>query len=87
MSKKDAKINCLVFQKQEPVIADITAKINNAKDVLEKADFTEELQKEVDSLLSCPDHNEKSKDCSNCRFIANLRKKTADLIIKTKKLA
>jgi len=87
MSKKDAKINCLVFQKQEPVIADITAKINNAKDVLEKADFAEELQEEVDVLLSCPDHNEKSKDCSNCRFIANLRKKTADLIIKTKKLA
>ena len=87
MSKKDAKINCLVFQKQEPAIADITAKINNAKDVLEKADFAEELQEEVDVLLSCPDHNEKSKDCSNCRFIANLRKKTADLIIKTKKLA
>jgi hypothetical protein len=87
MSKKDAKINCLVFQKQEPVIAGITAKINNAKDVLEKADFAEELQKEVDVLLSCPDHNEKSKDCSNCRFIANLRKKTADLVIKAKKLA
>jgi hypothetical protein len=87
MSKKDAKINCLVFQKQEPAIADITAKINNAKDVLEKADFAEELQKEVDVLLSCPDYNEKSKDCSNCRFIANLRKKTADLVIKAKKLA
>lgn len=87
MSKKDAKINCLVFQKQEPVIADITAKINNAEDVLEKADFAEKLQKEVDVLLSCPEHNEKSKDCSNCRFIANLRKKTADLVIKAKKLA
>jgi hypothetical protein len=87
MSKKDAKINCLVFQKQEPAIADITAKINNAKDVLEKADFAEELQEEVDILLSCPDYNEKSKDCSNCRFIANVRKKTADLVIKAKKLA
>ena len=87
MSKKDAKINCSVFQKQEPVIADITAKINDAKDVLEKADFAEELQEEVDVLLSCPDYNEKSKDCSNCRFIANLRKKTADLVIKAKKLA
>ncbi|MGD0784367.1 MAG: hypothetical protein ABR969_00940 [Sedimentisphaerales bacterium] len=54
---------------------------------LEKADFAEELQKEVDSLLSCPDYNEKSEDCSNCHFIANMCKKTADLVIKAKKLA
>ncbi|MBU1260411.1 hypothetical protein KKH65_02745 [bacterium] len=87
MSKENAKINCSVFQKQEPVIADITAKINGAKGVLEKADFAEELQKEVNILLSCPDYNEKSKDCNNCRFIANLRKKTTDLVIKAKKLA
>jgi hypothetical protein len=87
MTKEDAKMNCATFKKQEPAIADITAKINGAKGVLEKADFAEELQKEVDILLSCPDYNEKSKDCSNCRFIANLRKKTADLVIKAKKLA
>lgn len=87
MSKEDAKINCSTFQKQEPVIKDITAKINSAKGVLEKADFAEELQKEVDVLLSCPDYDEKSADCSNCRLIANVRKKTADLIIKARKLA
>ncbi len=87
MTKEDAKINCATFQKQEPVIADITAKINSAKGVLEKADFAEELQKEVDVLLSCPDYKEKNKDCSNCHFIANVRKKTADLVIKAKKLA
>ena len=87
MSKKDAKINCPTFQKQEVGIEDITAKINSAKGVLEKADFAEELQKEVDVLLSCPDYNKGNTDCSNCRFIANLRKKTADLVIKTKKLA
>ena len=87
MSKEDAKINCLAFQKQEPMLVDITAKINSAKGVLEKADFAKELQKEVDVLLSCPDYNEKSKDCGNCRFIANVRKKAADLVIKAKKLA
>jgi len=87
MSKENAEINCSVFQKQEPVIKDITAKINGAKGVLEKADFAEELQKEVDILLSCPDYNEKSKDCSNCHFIANIRTKAAGLIIKAKKLA
>jgi hypothetical protein len=87
MKNKENKITCSTFQKQEPVIAEITAKINSAKGVLEKADFAEELQKEVDVLLSCPDYNEKNKDCSNCRFIANVRKKTADLVIKAKKLA
>jgi len=87
MSKQDAKINCQTFQKQEPAIEDITAKINNAKDVLEKAEFAEKLQEEVDVLLSCPDYDEKSADCSNCRFIADVRKRTTDLIIKAKKLA
>jgi len=87
MSEKDAEISCSVFQKQESVIKDITAKINGAKGVLEKADFAEELQQEVDVLLSCPDYDEESTDCSNCRFIANVRAKTAGLIIKAKKLA
>ena len=87
MSKQDAKINCQTFQKQEPVIEEITAKINGAKGVLEKTEFAEELQQEVNILLACPDYDGKSKECGNCRFIANVRKKTADLVIKAKKLA
>ena len=87
MSKESAKINCSTFQKQEPAIENITAKINDAKDVVEKAEFAEKLREEVNILLSCPDYDEKSIDCKNCRFIANVRKKTADLIIKAKKLA
>jgi len=87
MSNGDAKISCPTFQKQEPVLKDITAEINNAKDVLEKAEFAKKLQEEVDVLLSCPDYDDKSTDCNNCRFIANLRTKTAGLIIKAEKLA
>ena len=87
MKNKEAKINCPAFQKQEPVIQSITAKINNAKDVLKKAEFAEKLKEEVNVLLSCLDYKEKDTDCGNCRFIANIRKKTADLMIKTKKLA
>ena len=82
-----AKINCPTFKKQEPVIEDITANINNTKDVLEKAEFAKQLQEEVDVFLSCPDYDEKSTDCNNCRFIANVRMKTAGLIIKAEKLA
>ena len=86
MVKEKPNINCSIFQKQEPTIKDITDKINMAKGVQEKARFAEELQKEVAVLLSCPDYDGKRLDCKNCRFIANLRKKTANLIIKTKKL-
>jgi len=87
MYKKEAKINCPVFQKQEAVIRGITEKINEAKGVQEKAAYAEELQKEVKVLLSCPDYDKEKLDCESCHFIANLRKKTTDLIIKAKRLA
>lgn len=87
MHKEEPEISCPTFRKQEPVIKDITDKINQAKGVLEKARFAEELQKEVNVLLSCPDYDDKRLDCKSCHFIANLRKKTANLIIKAKKLA
>jgi len=86
MSKENARINCSTFQKQEPVVKDITDKINRAKDVLEKAEFARKLQEEVNVLLCCPDYDKKNTDCNNCRFIANVRTKTAGLIIKAKKL-
>ncbi len=87
MEENKAKINCSAFQKQESVIKDVTEKINRAKGVQEKARFAEELLKEVDLLLSCPDYDEKSSDCKSCHFIANLRQKTADLIIRTSRFA
>lgn len=87
MHKEEAKISCSTFQKQEAVIKDITDKINKARGVQEKAKYAEELQKEVNVLLNCPDYKKENLDCKNCRFIANLRKKTTDLIIKAKKLA
>lgn len=87
MPKKEAKIGCPTFQKQEPVIEDITRKINSARGVPEKAGLAEELRQEVGVLLSCPDYDQQKPDCKNCRFISGLRKKTADLIIKARKLA
>ena len=87
MSKEGAKISCQVFQKQEAVIKDITNKINAIEGVTEKAVFAEELRKEADVLLSCQDYKDTSLECKNCHLIASLRKKTADIIIKAKKLA
>jgi len=87
MHKEETKISCLAFQRQEAIIRDLTDKINAVKAVQEKARFAEEIQKEVDVLLSCAGYKNESLDCKNCHFIANLRKKTADLIIKVKKLS
>jgi len=87
MDDKNAKINCSTFQKQEPVIQDIVEKINNVKEVQKKAELAEEMQKEVEVLFSCTDFDENNIDCGNCRFIANLRKKTTELIMKAKRLA
>ncbi len=87
MYKEEPRISCKTFQKQELVIKDITDKINQAKGVVEKARFAVELQKEVDVLLSCLDYEKEKLDCKSCHFIASLRKETANLIIKAKKLA
>jgi len=86
MDKERSKINCPIFQKQEPIIKELANNINKAKGVEEKARVSEELKKEIGVLLNCPDYDEKRLDCSSCRFIANLRKRTVDLIIKAKKL-
>ncbi|MEK7274224.1 MAG: hypothetical protein AAB110_03120 [Candidatus Desantisbacteria bacterium] len=87
MDKTESKINCLTFQKQEQVIKDLTDNINQAERVQDKAGFAEELQKEAGVILDCLDYDDKSLDCRNCHFIANLRKRTANLVIKAKKLA
>ncbi len=84
--KKEAAISCPIFQKQELVIRDITDKINAIQGIVGKAVFAEELQKEADVLLSCPEHKDTIPDCKNCRFIASLRKKTVNVIIEAKKL-
>ena len=77
---------CPIFQKQESIIKNIINKINHVDRLVEKARFAEELQQAANVLLSCPDYSGKKTDCKNCHFIANLRKKTAELMIKVKKL-
>lgn len=83
---EDEGINCPIFQKQESAIKEITDRINLAKTVAKKAPFAEKLQAEVNALLSCEHYHKISIDCKRCHFIANLRKETANLIIKAKKL-
>ncbi|HBM16055.1 MAG TPA: hypothetical protein DD381_06920 [Lentisphaeria bacterium] len=87
MNNEDVTINCSVFQVQESIIKDITLKLNKAKGFADKAVFAEELLDEVNALLACQDYEDTSADCENCRYIASLRKKTADIILMAKRLA
>jgi predicted metallo-beta-lactamase superfamily hydrolase len=85
--REEPKINCPIFQKQELLIKDITDKINKTKAIQEKAEFAEELQKKIDALSNCADFKKDNLNCTSCHFVANLRKRAANLIIKAKKLA
>lgn len=82
----EERIDCPIFQKQEPVIKRLTEDINNAKDLIGKIRNAEELLSKVNTLLDCTEYKEKDPDCNNCHWITNLRRETAELIIKAKKL-
>jgi hypothetical protein len=86
MAVKQYKKNCQVFRVQESRIKKIMNKINEIDGMMEKARFAEELQNEIAVLLFCPDKVARKAECKNCQFIANLRKKTVDLIIVVDKL-
>ncbi len=62
-------------------IENLNKKINNAKDIVVKAEFSQDLLVMVDSLIE--QHKDKMLPCVS---VLNLRKRTATLIIKTKKL-
>jgi len=87
MHTKEPGIQCPIFLKQEPGINKLTESINQAELVHEKAVFAQELQKEVQVLLECPDYKSDDVQCRNCHFLATVRKKTAEVIIMARKLA
>ncbi len=86
MHQEQNRISCSTFQKQEPIIKEFTDRLNEVKDYQHKLELASDLSRYVDMLLECLEYNVNSLDCKNCRFISNLRKKTADIIIKAKGL-
>lgn len=86
MHQEQDKISCSIFQQQEPIIKEFTDRLNKVKDYQHKVELASDLSRYVDMLLECLEYNVNSLDCKNCRFISNLRKKTANIIIKAKEL-
>jgi len=80
------EINCPIFQKREWTIKELTRDINEAKAVSDKGEIAERLKNQTEMLLKCEKYDKKNENCKNCRFISNLREKTAELLIKAKGL-
>jgi len=86
MHREQDGINCSIFQQKEPIIKESTDRLNEVKDYQHKVELASDLARYVDMLLECLEYNANSLDCKNCRFISNIRKKTASIIIKAKVL-
>ena len=80
-------IHCNIYEECFNDMNVIKQKINNVSSVLIKAEYAEELSDKVNSLIKCQEYTNQRQDCINCRMIANLHKKSAELIIKAKNLS
>jgi len=86
MHREQDRITCSIFQQKEPIIKEFADRLNGVEDYQHKVELASDLSRYVDMLLECSEYNADSLDCKNCRFISNLRKKTANIIIKAKEL-
>ena len=86
MAEPRPEIKCPTFLKREWTIKELTRDINEAKSLSDKAERAVALKNQVEMLLSCEKYDDKSEDCKNCRMISELRKKTADILLKMKGL-
>ena len=75
-----------LFARQEGEIIRLTQAINQAPRAAEKAVWAQVLIEEVDLLLECEQYDESSPDCRLCRQLAELRRKTAALIVRAGQL-
>lgn len=86
MHQGQGRVSCSIFQQKEPIIQEFNDRLNEVEDYQHKVELASDLSRYVDMLLECLEYNANSLDCKNCRFISNLRKKTANIIIKAKEL-
>lgn len=85
MKNRTPQIDCPVFLNQETEIKTLTERINKAQRAKEKAEIAQALLEEVNVLLNCQEYDDNRMDCINCWAVSNLRKKTAELVIKAGK--
>lgn len=76
-----------LFPMVEREIQDLTARLNRAPTVKEKAPLAKELRDAVSILLECKARDEKNVNCRLCREFSRLRDKTAAVVEQAARLA
>lgn len=89
MESSSPQIECPIglFGQVEPRVADISADINRAANVLDKARLAGDLRDALAPLLECDAYDRGNTNCRLCREFSELRDKTAALIQQTARLA
>ena len=85
--KDNSTIHCNIHQNSYTSINAIKQKINRGSSVVIKAKYAEELSDQVACLIDCQQYDNQKQACNDCRMIADLHKKTADLIMNAKRLS
>ena len=80
--RKQKEVKCAVFKSKNETIEIIIRAINETEDIKRKTRFAERIIQEMGVLLLCEYFDERRADCKICHYVANLRKKTANLILK-----
>ncbi len=75
------EIDCPIFSEHEENINKLTQFINSHKTISEKVDKAQELVDIINLLSCCPKFDKEERHCENCRFISNLSKEIARIII------
>ncbi len=77
---------CGIYRKAHPKIQRLTEEINRASGIQEKANKAQFLRDEAQALIDCEKRGSLAV-CPACGTINIVRKQTAELILKARKLA
>ncbi len=81
------KITCPSFTKKYNQILDNKHKVSRSVRSIEKAIYAEDCEEGINELLDCGDYDPVKMDCLNCRVVANIQKKSAEIILQMKATA
>ena len=89
METATPQIDCPIglFGEVEHAVATLTADINRAADIGDKAQLAGDLRAALAPLLDCTSYDRSNTNCRLCREVSGLRDKTAALVQQTARLA
>lgn len=86
MIRKQASIDCPIFQDREWTIEQLTRDLNGAKDPRDKVERAGLLRDEVKKLMECDKKDLKNPACEACQTLAKTRSEVAALVIRANRL-